>query len=189
METNPKIDEYISKSPDFAKPILQKLRNLVYQAHPEIKESIKWGMPNFEYKGLLVNMAAFKNHCSFGFWKSKLIAGLINNNEGMGNFGKIKSLADLPSDKILIKHLKTAISLNEKGIDIPKMQKQKEELIVPENLTLALNKNSKAKQVFKKEYIDWIIEAKRDETKIKRIKKTLEWLSEGKHRNWKYDNC
>ncbi len=196
MNKNPKIDEYIEQSADFAQPILTKLRALVHQAHPDIEESIKWSMPNFEYKGLLFNMASFKQHCSFGFWKQKLIKGLDVNQEGLGSFGKIKSLEDLPSDEILLMLMKEAVELNEKGIKVPKTAKAKRELVVPGYVVDVLKENPKAEQVFndfspshKKEYVEWIVEAKRDATREKRINQMVEWLTEGKRKNWKYENC
>lgn len=197
MPKDPKVDAYIEKSADFAKPILIKLRELVHQSHSDIEESLKWGMPNFGYKGMLFNMAAFKAHCSFGFWKEKLIDGLGDNSMGMGSLGKIKSLDDLPKDELLLTYMKEAVLLNEKGIKLPKKtSKQKKELVVPNELLEVLNKNPKAKEVFdnfsyshKKEYVEWISEAKRETTKEKRLNQTIEWLEEGKHRNWKYENC
>ena len=196
MPKDSKVDAYIEKSADFAKPILIKLRALVHQANPDIEESIKWGMPNFGYKGMLFNMAAFKEHCSFGFWKEKLIDGLGDNAMGMGSLGKIKSLDDLPADELLLTYMREAVLLNEKGIKLPKNPAKKKELIIPKELTEALNKNIKAKAVFEefsyshqKEYVEWVDEAKREETKQKRINQTIEWLKEGKHRNWKYENC
>ena len=196
MDGNAEIDEYIANSAEFAQPILIKLRSIVHQAHPEIEETIKWGMPNFSYKGLLFNMAAFKVHCSFGFWKEKLIKGLDSDTEGLGSFGKIKRLADLPSDEILLMLMKEAVELNKQGIKNPKVVNLKKELVIPEYLLEILNDNTKAEAVFngfsysnKKDYVDWIIEAKRDVTREKRIVQMLEWLEEGKTRHWKYKNC
>ena len=196
MPKNPKIDEYIAKSAEFAQPILKKLRSLVHQAHPDIEETMKWSFPNFEYKGLLFNMAAFKQHCSFGFWKHKLIKGLDGSEEGMGSLGKIKALNDLPTDEILMMLMKEAVLLNEQGIQVPKEIKDKKELVVPQELLIELAKHPKANDVFekfayshKKEYVMWITEAKQEATKQKRIAQTIEWLTEGKRRNWKYENC
>lgn len=193
---NPKVDEYIANAAEFAQPILKKLRELVHQSHPDIEETIKWGMPNFEYKGLLFNMAAFKQHCAFGFWKQKLIKDLDSNEEGMGSLGKIKSLTDLPTDEVLLMLMKEALVLNEKGIQVPKPKKVKKELIIPQELINKLEAFPKAKEVFEKfsyshqkEYVEWIMEAKREATKEKRIEQTIELLQEGKHKNWKYENC
>lgn len=196
MSKNPKIDEYINNASDFAQPILIKIRSLVHQAHPDIDENIKWGMPSFDYKGIVCHMAAFKQHCSFGFFKHKLIKGL-DGDGGMNSFGKLKSINDLPKDELIITYIKEAVLLNEQGVKLPKTPtKKKKELIIPDELTKALLKNPKAATVFdnfsythKKEYAEWIAEAKRETTKEKRIAQTIEWLIEGKHRNWKYENC
>jgi uncharacterized protein YdeI (YjbR/CyaY-like superfamily) len=195
MAKNPKVDEYIANAAEFAQPILKKLRVLIHQAHPDIEENIKWGMPSFDYKGIVCHLAAFKNHCSFGFMKHKLIKGL-DGDGGMNSFGKITSLEDLPKDELLITYIKEAILLNEKGVKIPKTTKPKKELVVPKELQEALLKKPKAKAVFedfayshRKEYIEWIADAKREETKAKRIAQTIEWLKENKRRNWKYENC
>ena len=195
MAKNPKIDEYISNAGEFAQPILNKLRALVHQAHPDIEENIKWGMPSFDYKGIVCHMAAFKQHCSFGFMKHKLIKGLEGDG-GMNSFGKLKSLNDLPNDELLITYIKEAVLLNEQGIKLPKAKKEKQELIIPNELIEALAKHPKAKAIFddfaythKKEYAEWIAEAKREATKEKRVTQTIEWLVEGKRRNWKYENC
>lgn len=195
MNKNPKIDEYISKSADFAQPILTKLRALIHQAQPDIEENIKWSMPSFDYKGIVCHIAAFKNHCSFGFMKYKLIKGLEESG-GMNSFGKLTSVDDLPNDEVILMFIKEAIDLNERGVKLPKKSKPKKELVVPEYLVEILTKNPKAEQVFndfsyshKKEYVEWIVEAKRETTREKRIEQMLEWLNEGKHRNWKYENC
>lgn len=195
MKKNPKIDDYIANSAEFAQPILMKLRVLIHEAHPDIEESIKWGMPSFDYKGIVCHIAAFKTHCSFGFMKYKLIKGLEENG-GMNSFGKLKSVEDLPSDEVILMYIKEAVDLNERGIKLPKKPKIKKELEVPDYLIEILNKNPKANQVFndfsyshKKEYIEWIVDAKREATREKRMNQMLEWLAEGKHRNWKYENC
>src|SRR5262245_28718851 len=102
---DPRIDASIAQSGDFAKPILTHLRKLIHTACPDVTETIKWGMPFFEYKGQLCNMAAFKAHCSFGFWKGELLFGRKPGgaeDEGMGYFGKLTKLSDLPADKVLI---------------------------------------------------------------------------------------
>lgn len=198
---NIQFDLYISKSADFAQPILMHIRDVVHKACPEVEEKIKWGMPFFDYKGALCNMAAFKQHCSFGFWKGSLMSDPDNildkkREESMGHFGKITSLKDFPSDKIMIKYIKEAVKLNEDGVKIVKQKptSEKKELIVPDILKSALNKNKIAKSNFdafsyshRKEYIMWIDEAKTEATKIKRVLTAIEWISNGKGRNWKYE--
>lgn len=189
------IDSYISKSADFAKPILNYLREVIHKACPDVQEKIKWSFPNFEYKGSLCYMAAFKEHCAFGFSKANLL-DLPKSNEGMGDFGKITSIIDLPSEKKLIVLIKKAMKLNEDGIKVTKSRKSnlKKDLEIPEDFLSLLLKNKKAKSVFenfspshKREYVEWITEAKREETRQRRIHQAIEWISEGKHRNWKYE--
>lgn len=202
LKTDTRIDTYIEKKADFAKPILKHLRELVHKACPDAEETIKWGMPFFDYKGsVLCAMAAFKEHCTFMFWKAKLMKdpeGIlqITEREAMGNFGNIKSLKDLPSDKVLIAYIKEAAKLNEDNIKLPARKKTPfTELKMPVDFADALKKNKKAQTVFenftpgkRKEYIEWITEAKTEPTKIKRIETAVDWISEGKSRHWKYQN-
>ncbi|MEO8398433.1 MAG: YdeI/OmpD-associated family protein [Ignavibacteriaceae bacterium] len=196
---NKKFDDYIQKSADFAKPILKHFRSLVHKADPDIEETIKWGMPFFDHKGTVCHMAAFKQHCAIGFWKGSLMKDskkvFVRNEEAaMGHLGRITSLKDLPSDKILIEYIKEAVKLNEAGIKLPpKKPKEKKELEIPDYLTTALKKNKKAQKTFedfsytnKKEYIDWLTEAKTEATRNKRLETAIEWISEGKIRNWMY---
>lgn len=198
--TDKRIDTYIEKKADFAKPILKHLRELVHKACPDAEETIKWGMPFFDYKGsVLCAMAAFKEHCSFTFWKAKLMKdpeGILQVAErhAMGNFDRITCLKDLPSDKILIAYIKEAAKLNEDDVKLPPRKKAvPTELKMPADFAAALKKNKKANTVFenftpgkKKEYIEWITEAKTEPTKMKRIETAVEWIAEGKSRNWKY---
>ena len=200
---DPRIDAYIARSADFAKPILQHLRKLIHTACPQVEETIKWSMPFFMHKGMLCNMAAFKAHCTFGFWKGALIPGLNNlpanlENAAMGHFGKIAAVSDLPSEKTLLGYIKTAAQLNEQGVKLPAKPKPKgpRTLAVPDFLSSALKKNKKAQVTFekftyshKKEYVDWLTEAKRPETRDQRLTSALAWMAEGKARNWKYANC
>jgi uncharacterized protein YdeI (YjbR/CyaY-like superfamily) len=197
--TDPRMDAYIAKSADFAKPILSHLRKLVHDACPEVQETMKWSFPHFDYRGILCSMAAFTQHCAFGFWKSALILGKCDHQvEAMGQFGRITSIADLPKDKVLLDYLKEAIRLNEQAVKAPARSRPKEmkRLVVPKDLLAALKRNRKADETFngfscshKKEYVEWITEAKRDETRAKRLAQTIEWLAEGKSRNWKYERC
>lgn len=195
-----RVDEYISKSADFAKPILVHLRQLVHKTCPDVQETIKWGFPVFEYKGPICHMASFKKHCVFGFWKAALMKdkSLMHNAKSetaMGHLGKLTSLKDLPSDKKLIANIKEAMKLNDEGIKVPAIKKSstKKEIKPPDDFLAALKKNKKAFTIFegfsyshKREYLEWIVEAKRDETRSKRIKQAIEWMAEGKLRNWKY---
>lgn len=197
------IDAYIAKSADFAKPILLHIRELVHKACPDVEEKMKWSFPHFDYKGeMMCSMAAFKQHMSFGFWKAALMKDPVlvetaKSEVAMGHLGRITSLKDLPPDKKLIAWIKEAMQLTDKGIKLPAKpkptEKDKKELVVPDYFVKALAKNKKAKQVFenfayshKKEYLQWITEAKTEETRSKRMETALEWIAEGKGRNWKY---
>lgn len=199
-QKDPRVDLYISKSADFAKPILIHLRELIHLACPEVSETIKWSFASFDYMGPMCSMAAFKQHCAFGFWKASIMKDktLAKNSESesaMGHYGKITSLNDLPSDKKIIAHIKDAMMLNERGIKLPpkKITNAKKEIVVPVFFLKELKKNKKAFKVFeafspshKREYVEWISEAKTGETKNRRMETAIEWMSEGKSRNWKY---
>jgi uncharacterized protein YdeI (YjbR/CyaY-like superfamily) len=200
---DPRIDAYIAKSAEFARPILKHLRKAVHAGCPQVEETIKWGMPSFTHQGILCGIAAFKEHCSFGFWKHKLLfdddpAAQKRAEQAMGSFGRLTSLADLPSEAELLRLVREAVRLNEQGIKSPPKHKPKanKELVVPDYLTAALKKSKEAQATFdafsyshKKEYIEWLTEAKRDETRGKRLATTLVWLAQGKPRNWQYMNC
>ena len=125
-----RVDAYISKSAEFAKPILIHLRDLVHAACPDIQETIKWGFPHFDYKGMLCSMASFKQHCAFGFWKTALMKDakeMIGKNEyAMGHLGKIMSLKDLPPDKKIIAWIKEAVKLNDDDVKLPERKKPKQ---------------------------------------------------------------
>jgi uncharacterized protein YdeI (YjbR/CyaY-like superfamily) len=194
---DPRIDAYIAKSADFAKPILKHLRKVVHAGCPNVEETLKWSMPHFDYKGVMCGMAAFKEHCAFGFWKSELILGRDKQEEkrGMGSFGCIKSLKDLPNEETLIGYVKQAAALNEAGIKVPgrAQPKKRAPIPVPHYFAAALKKNAKARTTFesfppshRREYLEWVTEAKREETRNERLAKTIKWLAEGKSRNWKY---
>ena len=195
-----RIGDYILKAPEYAQPILEHLRKLVHTACADAVETIKWGMPFMEYKGPLCNMAAFRAHCSFGFWKAALMedAGELvkNQNTAMGHLGKITSLKDLPPDKKIIAFIKEAVELNEKGIKVVLKQKKTKtiEVATPDYFIEALKKNKKAFEHFevfapshRKEYNAWIMNAKTEVTRNKRIAQAIEWIENGKGRNWKYE--
>lgn len=200
--TSPKVDEYINRAAPFAQLILTHLRNLVHQACPEVVETIKWGMPSFEYKGPYFGFAAFKQHCVGVFWKHKLIhdpTGYLRERknqggEAMGNLGRMTTMEDLPPDDILLDFFEQARRLNDEGIKVVRKPPQKNRaIIVPDELKIALFNHPGAQGVFenfspshKLEYIEWIQEAKTEITRQKRIDQTIEWLQEGKPRNWKY---
>lgn len=193
-----RVDAYISKSADFAKPILNHLRELVHTACPQVEETIKWGMPYFDYKGVMCNMASFKNHCAFGFWKASLMRDFKhmkdNNESAMGHLGRITSIKELPADNKVTAWIKEAVKINDD--DVKRERKKpglKKEIEMPDGLQIALSKNKAAATTFSNfspshryEYLEWITDAKTEDTRNKRIATTLEWLSEGKPRNWKY---
>jgi len=198
----PRIDAYISKAQPFAKPILQRLRKLVHRGCPQVEENIKWGMPSFEYKGPFCGMASFKQHAVFGFWKHKLLKDPKGHLEersarggsAMGNLGRITSIQDLPADSVILGFIRQAKQLNDEGVNIirPKL-KEKKPLRIPSYFTAALKKNKKAFATFegfsysnKKDYVEWITEAKTEETRNNRLTTAVEWMAEGKVRNWKY---
>ena len=195
-----RVDAYIAKSAEFARPILEHLRDLIHAACPEVEETIKWSRPHFLYNGLLCSTSAFKEHCAFSFWKGSLVVGGKEGDDpGMGQFGKITSLSDLPSKKALMGYVREAMRLNDEGIQAPERAKPKgptRELVVPDDLALALQANEPARQTFerfsnshRREYVEWINEARTEPTRIRRLTTTLEWLAEGKSRNWKHEKC
>jgi uncharacterized protein YdeI (YjbR/CyaY-like superfamily) len=192
---DPRVDAYIDKAAPFAKPILKHLRKIVHAGCPQVEETIKWSMPHFDYKGPMCRIAGFKRHCAFGFWKSKLILTGKAANDGMGQFGCIKSLDDLPNEKTLLAYVRKAAELNDSGARVPGRDQPKKRLPLrlPSYFVAALNKNTKARTTFenlspsgKREYVEWIVDAKRDETRQRRLKTAIEWLSEGKQHNWRY---
>ena len=201
MSKLPAVDAYIAKSAEFARPILSKLRTLMHKACPQIEETIKWGVPFFEYKGVVANMAAFKQHASFGFWKQKLMAnpaGLFpaRGDSSMGG-KKFRSLEDLPPDAVLMRYIKAAVALNESGAKVSRPpRKKRPPPKVPTDLAAAFRKNAKARAAFdsftpsqQREYVEWITEAKREETRRSRLEQSVQWMAQGKTRNWKYQDC
>ncbi len=198
--TSAKVDQYILNAQPFAQPILEHLRIIIHETCTTAEETIKWGMPHFEYNGKnLCSFAAFNKHCALTFWMAsemKTFQKLNNGSvEGMGHFGKITSIKELPSNKDLKACIKEAMVLLDNGFVLKKKKPEdKKELAVPEYFTKALNKNKKAKANFekvsyswKKEYIEWISDAKTDTTRKKRMNTAIEWIEEGKGRNWKYE--
>jgi uncharacterized protein YdeI (YjbR/CyaY-like superfamily) len=204
----PRVDAYLANAQPFAQPIMEHLRDLVHKACPEVEETIKWSRPFFEYRGaILCNMSAFKQHCSFGFWGEEMGAVLreagVLGQDGMGSLGRITCLADLPSDKRMLGWIRQAAGFVDSGEYTSPIaarrrvvKPQKPALDTPSEFATALKRNKKAAAAFsafspscKREYIEWIADAKRTETRYKRIATALEWIAEGKQRNWKYQNC
>ncbi|PYU00696.1 MAG: hypothetical protein DMG34_19160 [Acidobacteria bacterium] len=204
-QIDPRVDLYIEKAAPFAQPVLTHLRNLVHQACPRATESVKWGMPFFLQQGIvLCHMAAFKQHCAFGFWgpemKKVLATGGLVSSKAMGSLGRITGLRDLPADRLLLRYMSQAAEFVESGqrkksID-RKPKAAKPHLRVPVELSAALKKNKLAAKAFerfspscRREYVEWIWAAKRQETKERRVAQAVEWIAQGKSRNWKYENC
>ena len=198
-EKDSRIDEYITKSAAFAQPILKHLREVVHKACPQVEETIKWGMPHFNYKGIMCSMAAFKQHVAFGFFKASLLEdaeGILTLAEkhSMGHLGKITSVKDIPKDNVLKSYIKQAMKLNDDGVKLAKPKAAKiKELDTLQDLQKALSKNKTASKIFeefslgkRKEYIEWLEDAKTETTREKRLLQAIEWISEGKSRHWKY---
>jgi uncharacterized protein YdeI (YjbR/CyaY-like superfamily) len=195
----PRVDVYIANAADFAQPILAHFRAIVDEACPDAIETIKWGTPSWDYAGsMLCSMAAFTQHCSFGFWRANLLT-LNGKPLGFGADGQlshITSMKNLPSRRALLTLVKQAAQLNADGVKGSLMSATRtvrKAVSVPADLKRALARNTRARETFQafppshqREYIEWIIEAKRDETRSRRLATTLEWLAEGKPRNWKY---
>ena len=198
MNTDPRIDAYIAKAAPFARPILQHIREVIREALPEAAETVKWSVPHWTHAGKNVaGMAAFKAHCAMMI-HGEGRQGEGEQKEGMGGFGKIKSLAELPPRDELVAKLRSAAQRVETaGSATPKVKKSpKAEIAMPDDFASALARNPAAKAALegfapshRREYLEWITEAKREETRNKRIAQALEWLAEGKKRNWKYENC
>lgn len=205
QSSDPRVDAYIEGVAPFAQPILKHVRKLMHQACPRATESMKWGMPFFVQQGvILANMAAFKQHCAFGFWGSEmkklLAADGLQSSQAMGSLGRIAGMEDLPPDKLLLSYMHRAAELVETGerkksIDRPK-KIVKPAVRVPAELAAALKRSKPAAKAFagfspscRREYAEWIAEAKRPETREKRLAQAITWIAQGKTRNWKYANC
>jgi uncharacterized protein YdeI (YjbR/CyaY-like superfamily) len=199
MSTDPRIDAYLARQADFARPILEHLRSAVHAACPEAEETLKWSMPHFLYKGqMLAGMAAFKAHATFGFWRAKEVLGETGaERDAMGQFGRLTSVADLPPEDVLRALIGRAMALTDAGARPARPKAApKPELETPPELDTALSANPAARVTFvgfppscRREYVEWVVEAKRPETRAKRIAQAVEWMAEGKRRNWKYENC
>ena len=196
-EWDPRVDAYIDQAAELARPVLERIREAVHAGCPETEETIKWGFPHFTYKGILCSMAAFKGHCSLNFWKAKDVLGsTATSDEAMGQFGRLTSVEDLPPKKVLVGYVKRAMALNDAGTPGPISHRQRSEgePKVPDDLRVALDEDKRARATFdgfppgqRREYVDWITEAKRPGTRAKRIATALDWLAQGKRRNWKYE--
>jgi uncharacterized protein YdeI (YjbR/CyaY-like superfamily) len=192
---DPRVDAYIEKQREFARPILTYIRDVVHEGCPDVQETIKWGAPFFLYNGMLCQFAGFKEHVGFGFWKGTLIIERNDRSlEAAGSFGRITSVADLPPKKTLIGYLKQGMKLNDAGAKAPpKAPATRAAIPVPKDLRDALAKNRKAMATFaafspshKREYLQWITEARQAATRRRRLAQAVEWMAEGKPRMWKY---
>lgn len=194
------VDQYIAQAAEFARPILEHIRAIVHRACPEVRETIRWGFPHFDYKGILCSMAAFRRHCAFGFWKATLLKDperilSATGAEAMGRLGRITGLKDLPADKVMICYIQEAARRNEEGVGADRRKRPAAKpLEVPPDLAAALGKNKKARETFehfspshRREYVEWITAAKRPETRVRRLATAIDWLAQGKSRNWKYE--
>jgi uncharacterized protein YdeI (YjbR/CyaY-like superfamily) len=198
--TDLRIDAYIERAAPFARPVLDTLRKAVHAGCPGVVETIKWSMPFFTVDGrILAHMAAFKQHCAFGFWRGREMADRGKDDEAMGQFGRIAGVADLPPKRELVRLVKLAAAASAQP-DATKTTGRKNEakppMPMPDILAAALRVHARARAGFEKlsnshrrEYIEWIVGAKRDETRARRVAQTIEWLAQGKSRNWKYEAC
>lgn len=202
---NPAVDAYIAKSPDFAKPILAHVRKLMHKGCPRIEESIKWGVPAFEREGIVAMMAAFRKHVAFGFWSERLVREKLGADAdrmfpkdakpGMGG-RRYLARAELPADAVILRAVKAAVALNEAGERPKRALKRRPPPKAPPYLVAALKKNAKARATYarftpaqRREYVDWLKEAKQAATRERRLAQTIEWLAAGRQRNWKYQAC
>jgi len=193
---DPRVDAYLAKAPAFAKPILTRFRKAVHAGCPDVVETIKWSVPFFDHKGTLASMAFFKAHTRFGFWKGSLLASAPQGKSvaGMNQFGTVSSIDDMPSEAALVRMVKEAAALNDSGVKVARERKPKAPLKAPAALLAALKKNKKAGAAFaafspsaRRDYIEWITDAKSEATRKSRLDTAIEWIAEGKKRHWKYE--
>ena len=195
--TDSRIDDYIAGAGEFARPILSRVRKLIHEVCPSVTETMKWGSPFYEHHGVLVGTPAFKKHCALIFWKDKLIfKDVPTENNPSKRLRKLTSIEELPDDTTLIRYIEKSIELNEAGVKEPVRSKpnSKKRLVVPKYLQDALNKSKRTLAAFenlspscKREYVEWLVDAKREETRAKRLATAVKWIAEGKNRNWKYE--
>jgi uncharacterized protein YdeI (YjbR/CyaY-like superfamily) len=200
-----RVDAYIERAAPFAQPVLTHLRKLMHQACPRVTETVKWGMPFFQQQGVILgHMAAFKQHCAFGFWGSEMKKVLakdgLESSDAMGSLGRITGVKDLPTDRALLSYMRQAADFVESGERTKSIDRKpkaaKRSVHVPGELAAALKENKVAAKAFelfspscRREYAEWIAEAKRAETKEKRVAQAMQWIAQGKSLNWKYENC
>ena len=188
---DPRVDAYISRSPEFARPVLKRLRKLVHEGCPGVEEDIKWGAPHFLFRGMFCGMAAFKNHCAFGFWNTAILPA---NKEAMGHLGRITAVSGLPPDREIVGYVREAARLAESGVKPARERKHPQRAFpVPADLRAAFRKSPRARSTFaafspsgQQDYLEWFAKAKGEDTRRKRLATGIEWMEQGKPRNWKY---
>lgn len=198
MSRDPRVDAYIARAQPFARPILERVRERVHAAVPEAQETLKWSAPSFVLDGkILLMMAAFKGHAALNFWRGQELRGDAASSDAMGQFGKLASLDDLPPDKELDRLIREAAELSRRAPAPrkPKSAPRPEPTLHPD-FAAALARAPRAKATLdafspsaRRDYLEWIADAKQDSTRAKRIASAIEWLSQGKKRNWKYEKC
>lgn len=198
---DPRVDAYIARAAPFARPILAHLRGVVRTAVPEAEETIKWGMPHWVHHGILCCIAGFKGHCAMVIRGGSDLLGDAAKDDAMGNFGRITALDDLPAKGTLVRLVRAAARRNEAAADAPKAPKapprrRRPEARVPPDLAAALRNDARARATFeafspsrRRDYVEWIVEAKAEETRARRLAQAILWMAEGKARNWKYERC
>jgi len=194
-EMSREVTAYIAKSAPFARPIFERLRRLFHEGCPAIEEKVKWGCPSFEYKGMVGGFAGFKAHAAFGFWRQDVLPDPEGLFKTRGAFGsKLTDVSQFPPDAVIIQYIRRAVELNEKGAPARFKSKPKPPLKVPAYFLAAVRKNRKALAAYetfppshKREYVEWVVEAKQEETRMKRLQQAVTWMAEGKSRNWKYE--
>lgn len=198
MSRDPRIDAYIDKAAPFAQPILKTIRERVHAACPEAQETLKWSMPTFMYKGkILIGMAAFKGHAALNFWRGSELTGKTQEmDEAMGQFGRLSAVDDLPGEAEFAALVRQAMALEDAGAKAPQLKKPREAIAMPDDFRDALAANASARAIYdgfppskQRDYLEWITEAKRPETRARRIEQSVAWLAEGKARHWKYEGC
>jgi uncharacterized protein YdeI (YjbR/CyaY-like superfamily) len=197
MKTDPRVDAYIARQADFARPILTHLRAMLHEACPACEETLKWSMPSFLYKGkILAGFAAFKAHATFHYWYDSMLTEDEKDRSAMGQFGRLTSIDDLPAKAVLLELTRKSMALIEAGAKPPRTLAKKEAFTVPQDMRAAIDGDAAAKATFdgfppsaQREYVEWITEAKTEATRAKRLAQAVEWLAEGKRRHWKYANC
>src|SRR5438270_1264994 len=179
------VNDSLANAPEGTRPILVRLRRIFRQASPKLEEAIKWGVPCYLFKGPVGGFAAYKQHVSWGLWKSRA----LNDPEGLLGrgvsvmAGKITKVSEIPPAAKIIALIEQVIALNEAGIKSPKPPEPE----LPADFAAAMKKAGKAARHYaaftparKWQYVNWVTQAKRAETRAKRIEIAVERIGEGK---------